>query len=133
MHVEGLDSSLYISSPDQLTPGMELWEVGQGGVSRVCKPYFLGICVPGEEGRYAYKTPDRETVYTFSMLDKHILPQTYNNWYICSSEENAEKVYQFLKTAWETNPEYEEARLEFSHECDEMDRAFDWFDDHYDD
>lgn len=140
MFIEGLDSNLYISDPSKLKVGMELWSVGQGGVSSVSKPYFQGIvvalnkktdCKGGIEDRdnwILFKRPDSPHLSDTSMLDHHVVPQTYNNWYYCSSKNDADMVYQFMNGAWNNNSAFEQSRKEADRQSAWMDYDWDYFD-----
>lgn len=127
MYIPNIPEELYISDPSQLVPGINLWSVGQGGVSKIQSPYFKGIVhsidcsvdingnikphkdwiVFQSKSEYSGKIMTHST----SMIDHHILPQTYNNWYMCDSLEKAEKIYILMQEEWNRNPEYESARL----------------------
>ncbi len=132
---------MHISDPSQLVPGMELWHVGQGGVCHVSEPHFQGTFVAVDKGRnIGNEVIDKEGWILFnwpdgmlsdtSMLDCHILPQSYNNWYMCKSESDARAVFDALKAAWTANPLFEQERQAF----DEQSRFWDdMFDDHFDD
>lgn len=125
MFMPNVPKDLYISDPSQLTVGMTLWSVGQGGISTVQKPYETGIVIAinfttdvgftivPKEGWILMQSKGVYTknfLHGTSMLDHHILPQTYNNWYFCASLEAAEALYKFMKDEWNSNPSYEEAR-----------------------
>jgi len=146
MFIEGITANLYISSPDQLKSGMNLWHVGQGGVTGVCAPTFIGYVVgvnqhvnfstnevTNELGRFTYKAPDTNHLSSSSMLDGHILPQTYNNWYYCDSKEKADRLYVEMKAIWDADPLYEQDRQVFTIECDLFDSYCDDYDYDYDD
>lgn len=145
MYIEGVNPDLYISDPSQLKVGMELWHVGQGGIGIISKPSMVGTVVGIHQGRscdnviadkkgwFTYNHAGLGWVVDDSMTDNHILPQTYNNYYYCSSEENALKIYEFLTDVWNSDPRYEEDRQEKildGREWDSMD-SYDY--DDYDD
>jgi hypothetical protein len=127
--------NVFISDLSQMTLGMELWSVGQGGICTLQEPTMIGTLTrlnkrygPGNEirddlGSFMYlRNPDAQYESSRSYIDAHIGEQQYNNWYICASKEAADTIYAFLKDAWETNPEHEQERMRFKHECDEMDK-----------
>lgn len=123
---------VYIADPAEMEPGMQLWSVGQGGVSTPSRPYYKGTLFlldhidrhdrfEPNAGFFVFDYPDGLRSYS-SYRDSHILPQEYNNWYLCSSKEAAEEVYGFIKHAWDTNPEYEKARKAYDEETRKWDR-----------
>jgi len=125
--------AVFISSPDQLVVGQELWSVGQGGITSIHKPRFLGKYVSqgfaerGEIGHYEEEPGFLLYLYggrllSTSMLDQHILPQTYNNWYICTTQEDACTIYNHMKAVWDNDPAFEAQRNSF----DKQTRS--WFD-----
>lgn len=139
MFIQGVNPKLHISDPLQMVQGMDIWHVGQGGITNVSEPYFVGRLagvdmhvspsnVPQEyPGFFMYQPPNWSHLSSSSMLDGHILPQTYNNWYYCSSEENARAIYDYMKGVWESDPAYEEQR-----QIDLHDSRWDFFDEYYD-
>ena len=114
---------VYLSDPSEIEPGMQLWSVGQGGVSSVQTPYYkgevlavgwrTGMCnVPIKDADWALLVGDSYMSHV-SYRDSHILLQQYNNWYLCDSQEKAQQVYDYIKTVWDSNPEYEARRKRY--------------------
>lgn len=124
MFVEGLDKNLHINDPSQLNFGDELWHVGQGGVCDVQKPRFMGYFERIEDGKIFYCEHEVGELYSTSLKDHHILPNTYNNWYICKTEQDANDVYTYIKNEWDSNPAYDLARTAYEIRCNELDEMF---------
>jgi len=134
---------VYIADPAEMEIGMDLWHVGQGGITVPNRPYYKGTLAVLDHRRDINNnyTPDagffvslypekdwlrdgRKLYSDNSYKDCHIMAQQYNNWYMCSSEEAANTIYQFIKNIWETDPKYEAERERF----DAQKRRWDWFD-----
>lgn len=124
---------VYLSDPAMLEIGMEIWVVGQGGLTGVCEPYFEGrvkvldhSISDGMEPNLGFfvieRTGDgRPYSFSRSYRDAHILPQTYNNWYVCSTKAAADIIYRFMVAEWDRSPVHERERERFSR------RTRDWF------
>lgn len=107
MFIENVPVELYISDPSQLELGMRIWSVGQGGITSVNEPHDFGVITEVESSKtpnfFVHQHPRFNSGTEQSYRDHHIIPQTYNNWYICNDLDKANKLYEFLKTAWEAN------------------------------
>ena len=116
--------NVFISDPSMLEIGMELWITGQGGMYKPQKPQYLGTVavldhilnsenkfVP-DAGFFIIQKETRQTESSYR--DKHILPQEYNNWYVCKSEEDAQTIYEFIQNEWTREPAYEADRARFN-------------------
>jgi hypothetical protein len=129
MHIPNVPPSLFISTPDELIRliGQEIWSCGQGGITPIQEPYNMGKLthVFFEKSYAGFTTTRRIQV---SLKDRHVQPQTYNNWYLCKSQSQAEELTKFLQTKWDTHPEYEAARQGYADECSWWDDIFDTFD-----
>lgn len=120
MYVQGVPAHLHISESEQLVEGEELWFVGQGGISSVIEPELIGTFQGFDEDSFVlYETVEGERSRK-SMRDCHVLPQQYNNWYLCTSQRLAYELYYVLKMLWDQDEKYERARQEFINQCDRM-------------
>lgn len=57
-----------ITSKDQVKPGMKLWSVGQGGVTGVCPPNFVGQVIGFGSADYTF-SPNSENATGFIIGD----------------------------------------------------------------
>lgn len=101
---------VYISDPSQLRVGMVLWEVGQGGRTSVCLPAVLGLYHhTGEDGMMIFTDVNgKKNHSTCHIGDKHLMPQQYNNWYLCRSRQDAMLIHEHIQNAWIHDPAFVE-------------------------
>jgi len=140
MFIENVPA-LFINDPAKLEIGMDLWSVGQGGVTGVKKPSYAGK-VEAVDCRREYN--NRIVLDANFMIvnhgdwredrsykDAHISEQSYNNWYLCADLHSAQTIYEFMIAAWNADPAYEAARKAFDDDCRRWDDMFDRYSDDY--
>lgn len=105
---------VFLYGKNAFVPGADVYSVGQGGVTLVEKPYYLGKVIAVEDDRVRFMCPEGWED-SRSLLDSHGTgEQTYNNWYLCAYEEDAMQIYDHMLKMWQANPAFEQARAEFS-------------------
>lgn len=168
-----IDLNNVIQSKDQVRPGMHLWSVGQGGVSGVTKPTYVGQVIGFGWSNYTFEegaetatgfvieesedefvalvtrlngkpedfnVPEEgfkqgvnynlgdvqkpfENYGKVFIISRSYLPRSYNNWYMCDSEEKAQAVYEEMLAQW--NNAHEKARAEYERDMEYL-RADDY-------
>lgn len=107
--------NMHINSIPQLTRslGRKVWRAGQGGVREIIAPQCLGRLFSINH----LNQMKFENGLTLSIMDQNVIPNNYNNWYVCASEFQAEMLTKHIHRHWTS--EHEAKRLEYLADCDE--------------
>lgn len=110
-----IDLNNVVTSKDQIKPGMHLWKVGQGGVTRVQQPRYIGQVIGFGWADYTF-TPGQRAATGFIIRDL----STDAQFVVCAKRDvRLENAFKIPEQGYERNKVYSMSELCYAYDPNE--------------